>query len=77
MDGTSGARAELGRLPGDHDRQPGCPALGRGPRGVHPRRHGVTLDDMAEDAVGLIGALGIGLCRVVGFSLGGIITLEA
>ncbi len=32
---------------------------------------------MAEDAVGLIGALGIGLCRVVGFSLGGIITLEA
>ncbi len=51
-----------------------------GNRGVPPSDvdpEGFTLDDMAEYAVGLIGALGIGLCRVVGFSLGGIITLVA
>jgi len=49
-------------------------------RGVPPSElgpRGFTLDDMAEDAAGLMGALGISSCRVVGFSLGGIITLEA
>jgi pimeloyl-ACP methyl ester carboxylesterase len=48
-------------------------------RGVPPSDvgpEGFTIDDMAEDAVGLISALGISPCRVVGFSLGGIITLE-
>ena len=37
---------------------------------------GFTLADMADDVAGLIGALELGPCRVVGFSLGGIITLE-
>jgi pimeloyl-ACP methyl ester carboxylesterase len=32
---------------------------------------------MAEDVAGLIGALEISPCRIVGFSVGGIITLEA
>ena len=49
-------------------------------RGVPPSDtgpSGFTLDDMVEDTAGLIDALGIGPCRVAGFSLGGIITLEA
>jgi pimeloyl-ACP methyl ester carboxylesterase len=49
-------------------------------RGVPPSDvgpAGFTLDDMVEDTAGLIDAIGIGPCRVVGFSLGGIITLEA
>lgn len=49
-------------------------------RGVPPSDvgpEGFTLDDMAEDVAGLIGALAISPCRVVGYSLGGIITLEA
>lgn len=49
-------------------------------RGVPPSDvgpEGFTLDDMAEDLVGLIDALSIGPCRVVGFSLGGSIVLEA
>lgn len=48
-------------------------------RGVPPSDTGpvgFTLDDMVEDTAGLIDAIGIGPCRVVGFSLGGIITLE-
>lgn len=35
-----------------------------------------TIDDMASDIVGLIQLLGIGPCRIVGFSLGGIIVQE-
>jgi len=49
-------------------------------RGVPPSDAGLdgfTLDDMVEDTVGLIGALGITSCRIVGFSLGGIIVLES
>lgn len=49
-------------------------------RGVPPSDvgpEGFTLDDMADDVVGLIGALGISPCRIVGFSLGGSIALEA
>jgi pimeloyl-ACP methyl ester carboxylesterase len=49
-------------------------------RGVPPSDvgpEGFTLDDMVEDVAGLIGALAISPCRVVGFSLGGIITMEA
>jgi pimeloyl-ACP methyl ester carboxylesterase len=48
-------------------------------RGVPPSDvgpEGFTLDDMVEDVAGLIAALGISPCRVVGFSLGGIVTLE-
>lgn len=49
-------------------------------RGVPPSDlgpEGFTIDDMAADVAGLIGSLQIAPCRVVGFSLGGIITLEA
>lgn len=49
-------------------------------RGVPPSDvgpAGFTLDDMAGDLAGLIDAMGISPCRVVGFSLGGIITQEA
>jgi pimeloyl-ACP methyl ester carboxylesterase len=49
-------------------------------RGVPPSDvgpAGFTLDDMVEDVAGLIGALAISPCRVVGFSLGGVITQEA
>jgi pimeloyl-ACP methyl ester carboxylesterase len=49
-------------------------------RGVPPSDvgpEGFTLDDMAEDVAGLIDTLAIRPCRVVGFSLGGIIALEA
>jgi pimeloyl-ACP methyl ester carboxylesterase len=49
-------------------------------RGVPPSDTGpagFTVDDMVEDTAGLIDALGLRPCRVVGFSLGGIITLEA
>jgi pimeloyl-ACP methyl ester carboxylesterase len=49
-------------------------------RGVPPSDvgpEGFTVDDMAEDVAGLIGALAADPCRVVGFSLGGIITMEA
>jgi len=49
-------------------------------RGVSPSDAGLdgfTLDDMVEDTVGLIGALGITTCRIVGFSLGGMIALES
>jgi pimeloyl-ACP methyl ester carboxylesterase len=49
-------------------------------RGVPPSDvgpEGFTIDDMADDVVGLIGALAISPCRIVGFSLGGSITLEA
>jgi pimeloyl-ACP methyl ester carboxylesterase len=48
----------------------GVPPTDRGPDGF-------TVDDMAADVVGLIGSLGLGACRIVGFSLGGIIVLEA
>lgn len=37
---------------------------------------GFTLDDMAADVAGLIDHLGVGPCRVVGHSLGGIIVQE-
>jgi pimeloyl-ACP methyl ester carboxylesterase len=49
-------------------------------RGVPPSDtgpEGFTVDDMAADVAGLIGSLGLGKCRIVGFSLGGIIVLEA
>jgi pimeloyl-ACP methyl ester carboxylesterase len=37
---------------------------------------GFTLDDMAADTAGLIEILGIGPCRIVGFSLGGMMVQE-
>jgi pimeloyl-ACP methyl ester carboxylesterase len=49
-------------------------------RGVPPSDtgpEGFTLDDMVEDTAGLVEALGIGPCRIVGFSLGGMIATEA
>ncbi len=48
-------------------------------RGIEPSgpcEEGVTLDDMAADVAGLIDHLGVGPCRVVGFSLGAIIVQE-
>lgn len=48
-------------------------------RGIPPSdpcAEGFTLDDMAADIAGLIEHLGAGPCRVVGFSLGGIIVQE-
>ncbi len=48
-------------------------------RGVPPTDtgpEGFTIDDMAADTAGLIEVLGIGPCRIVGFSLGGIIVQE-
>jgi pimeloyl-ACP methyl ester carboxylesterase len=48
-------------------------------RGVPPSDvgpAGFTLDDMVADIAGLIEVLGIGPCRVVGFSLGAIIVQE-
>ncbi|HEY5986882.1 MAG TPA: alpha/beta hydrolase [Streptosporangiaceae bacterium] len=49
-------------------------------RGVPPTDvgpAGFTINDMVGDTVGLIEALGIAQCRIVGFSLGGIIVQEA
>lgn len=49
-------------------------------RGVPPSDtgpEGFTIDDMAKDTIGLVEAIGHGPVRVVGFSLGGIIALEA
>lgn len=37
---------------------------------------GFTIDDMAADTAGLIERLGIGPCRIVGFSLGGMMVQE-
>ncbi|MDX6313765.1 MAG: hypothetical protein QOF44_3229 [Streptomyces sp.] len=48
-------------------------------RGIPPTDvspEGFTLDDMAADVAGLIERLGAAPCRVVGFSLGGIIVQE-
>jgi pimeloyl-ACP methyl ester carboxylesterase len=48
-------------------------------RGVPPSdicEQGFTLDDMVGDIAGLIEFLGTGPCRVVGFSLGAILTQE-
>ncbi|MEC4016322.1 alpha/beta fold hydrolase [Streptomyces sp. H27-D2] len=48
-------------------------------RGIPPSDlcpQGFTLDDMAADVAGLIEHLGLGPCRVVGFSLGAIIVQE-
>ncbi|MEV2250520.1 alpha/beta hydrolase [Streptomyces sp. NPDC050147] len=48
-------------------------------RGIPPTDAGpqsYTVDDMAADVAGLIEHLGAGPCRVVGFSLGGIIVAE-
>jgi len=48
-------------------------------RGVPPTDAGpagFTIDDMVADTGGLIEALGIGPCRIVGFSLGGIIVQQ-
>lgn len=48
-------------------------------RGIPPTdlcEEGFTLDDMAADVAGLIEHLDAGPCRVVGFSLGGIIVQE-
>jgi pimeloyl-ACP methyl ester carboxylesterase len=48
-------------------------------RGVPPSdvcQEGFTLNDMAADIAGLIEFLGIGPCRIVGFSLGGMIVQE-
>ena len=49
-------------------------------RGVPPTDvgpAGFTIDDMVADTVGLIEVLGIAPCRIVGFSLGGIIVQES
>jgi pimeloyl-ACP methyl ester carboxylesterase len=49
-------------------------------RGVPPSDvgpEGFDVNDMARDTVGLIEHLGIGPCRIVGYSLGGIIVLES
>jgi pimeloyl-ACP methyl ester carboxylesterase len=49
-------------------------------RGVPPTDvgpEGFTINDMVADTVGLIEVLGIAPCRIVGFSLGGIIVQEA
>ncbi|MFF3325668.1 alpha/beta fold hydrolase [Streptomyces sp. NPDC002889] len=48
----------------------------RGIAPTGPCPDGFTLDDMAADVAGLIEFLGIGPCRVVGFSLGAIIVQE-
>jgi pimeloyl-ACP methyl ester carboxylesterase len=48
-------------------------------RGVPPSDvgpPGFTVDDMVGDTAGLIDALGIGPCRIVGFSMGGIVVQE-
>ncbi|MGW7518020.1 alpha/beta fold hydrolase [Streptomyces sp. NPDC054796] len=48
-------------------------------RGIPPSDlcpEGFTLDDMAADVAGLIEYLGVGPCRVVGFSLGSVIVQE-
>jgi pimeloyl-ACP methyl ester carboxylesterase len=48
-------------------------------RGVPPSDTGpagFTIEDMAADTAGLIKYLGLNACRVVGFSMGGIIVLE-
>ncbi|MBT2505645.1 alpha/beta hydrolase [Streptomyces sp. ISL-98] len=48
-------------------------------RGIPPTDQcpeGFTLDDMVSDVAGLIEYLGTGPCRVVGYSLGGIIVQE-
>jgi pimeloyl-ACP methyl ester carboxylesterase len=48
-------------------------------RGVPPSDRcpeGFTVDDMVADTFGLIKFLGIGPCRIVGFSLGGMIVQE-
>src|SRR5215469_3219526 len=45
------------------------------PTDVGPK--GFTLDDMVRDTVGLIEALRMAPCRIVGYSLGGIIVQEA
>jgi pimeloyl-ACP methyl ester carboxylesterase len=48
-------------------------------RGVPPSDvcpEGFTIDDMVADTAGLIEALGIRSCRIVGFSLGGVIVQE-
>jgi pimeloyl-ACP methyl ester carboxylesterase len=48
-------------------------------RGVPPSdtcEQGFTLDDMVADFAGLIEFLGIGPCRIVGFSLGAIVSQE-
>jgi pimeloyl-ACP methyl ester carboxylesterase len=48
-------------------------------RGVPPTDvgpEGFTLDDMVADTAGLIEVLGIARCRIVGFSLGGMIVQE-
>lgn len=48
-------------------------------RGVPPTdlcEEGFTLGDMVADTAGLIDALGVGPCRVVGFSMGAIVVQE-
>jgi pimeloyl-ACP methyl ester carboxylesterase len=48
-------------------------------RGVPPSDTGLAgfgIDDMVADTAGLIGYLGIGPCRIVGHSMGGMIVLE-
>ena len=48
-------------------------------RGIPPTdagQEGFTLDDMVGDIVGLIEFLGISPCRIVGFSLGGVMVQE-
>ncbi|MGP4087256.1 alpha/beta fold hydrolase [Streptomyces sp. KR55] len=48
----------------------------RGVPPTDPCPHGFTLDDMVADVAGLIEHLGDGPCRIVGYSLGGIVVQE-
>lgn len=48
-------------------------------RGVPPSDvcpEGFTLQDMVEDVAGLIQKIGVGPCRILGFSLGGVVVQE-
>jgi pimeloyl-ACP methyl ester carboxylesterase len=57
----------------------GCRAITVDNRGIPSTDAGLkgnSVDDMVEDVAGLIAALGIGPCRIAGYSLDGIIVQE-